>query len=56
VSEIQIEEYDTAMLQKLFTVVRFQAPWVVVIRKSDGVQGTLEFTHSPRVYFDFNPI
>jgi hypothetical protein len=36
-------------------VIGFAAPFVVVRRKSDGVKGTLEFTHSPRVYFDFKP-
>jgi hypothetical protein len=38
-------------LGEYFTVVGFAAPFVVVIRKSDGQRGTLEFTHSPRVYF-----
>jgi hypothetical protein len=42
-------------LQRDFTVVGFAAPYVVVVRKSDGVKGTLEFTHRPRVYFDFQP-
>jgi hypothetical protein len=37
----------------LFTVVAFSAPLVIVIRKSDGVKGTLQFSHSPRRYFDF---
>jgi hypothetical protein len=23
------------------------------LRKSDGVKGSLEFTHNPRVYFNF---
>lgn len=45
--------WNTAELQRDFTVVGFQAPFVLVTRKSDGVKGTLEFTHSPRVYFDF---
>jgi hypothetical protein len=26
---------------------------VVVTRKSDGVKGSLEFRHSPRVYFNW---
>jgi hypothetical protein len=38
-----------------FSVVGFAAPFVVVRRKSDGVKGTLGFTHSPRVYFNFEP-
>jgi hypothetical protein len=46
-------EWDTAELQRDFNVVGFLAPFVVVTRKSDGVKGTLEFTHQPRVYFNF---
>lgn len=45
--------WDTAQLQEDFTVEAFGAPYVQVVRKSDGVRGTLEFKHSPRVYFDF---
>ena len=36
-----------------FEVIGFCAPFVVVKRKSDGVKGSLEFTHHPRVYFNF---
>ena len=49
------QTWDTQQLQEDFRVVGFSAPFVVVIRKSDGVKGSLEFTHSPRVYFDFKP-
>lgn len=45
------QKWTTAQLTEDFTVVGFAAPYVVVVRKSDGVRGTLEFTHSPRVYF-----
>lgn len=45
--------WDTKELQTDFTVVGFAAPFVVVIRKSDGVKGSLEFTHSPRFYYAF---
>jgi hypothetical protein len=38
-----------------FEVIGFAAPFVVVRRRSDGQLGTLEFTHSPRVYFGFVP-
>ena len=34
---------------------RFTAPDVLVVRKSDGVRGTLGFTHRPRVYCNFQP-
>ncbi len=47
------QTWTTTELQKDFEVIGFQAPYVVVTRKSDNVKGTLEFTHSPRVYFDF---
>ena len=36
-----------------FEVLSFMAPFVMVKRKSDGVKGTLQFTHMPRFYFDF---
>lgn len=45
------QKWTTAQLQQDFTVVGFAAPYVVVVRKSDGKRGTLEFTHSPRYYF-----
>lgn len=65
-SEIHIHDYstgnkpsgqtwDTTQLQEDYEVIGFAAPFVVVRRKSDGVKGTLEFAHSPRVYFDFKP-
>jgi hypothetical protein len=47
------KRWTTAEMQAEFTVVSFLAPLVVVVRKSDGVKGTMEFTHSPRFYFDF---
>lgn len=47
------ETWTTDELQRDFTVEAFLAPYVVVRRKSDGKKGTLEFKHSPRIYFDF---
>ena len=49
------EVWDTTQLQKDFTVHSFMAPYVVVTRKSDNVKGSLEFTHMPRFYFNFQP-
>lgn len=46
-----IETWDTTELRGAFEVLGFQAPYVVVRRKVDGVVGSLEFTHQPRVYF-----
>jgi hypothetical protein len=38
-----------------FEVIGFMAPLVVVRRKADGVKGSLEFQHQPRMYFNFQP-
>lgn len=45
--------WDTRQLQEEFSVEGFQAPFVVVRRKADGVRGSLEFQHMPRYYFSF---
>lgn len=47
------EQWDTEGLRRDFDVLAFQAPFVVVRRKSDGVQGSLQFNHHPRVYWGF---
>lgn len=47
--------YDTAQLTDAFEVSNFLAPFVLCRRKSDGVRGSLEFQHSPRYYFNFQP-
>jgi hypothetical protein len=47
---------DTKQLTKDFEVIGFLAPLVVVRRRADGVQGSLEFQHGPpRLYFNFVP-
>jgi hypothetical protein len=43
--------WTTDELTRKFEVLGFAAPFVVVRRRSDGVTGSLEFTHHPRVYF-----
>ena len=43
--------WTTETLQRDFTVLGFLAPFVVVVRKVDGVKGSLLFQHRPRVYF-----
>lgn len=50
---VQGQEWDTEALQRDFTVDFFNAPFVWVTRKADGVKGTLRFKHNPRVYFGF---
>jgi hypothetical protein len=39
-----------------FTVLGFLAPYVHVIRKSDGVEGSIMFRHNPRIYFGFKAV
>lgn len=50
------QEWNTTQLQHDYIVEGFLAPYVVVRRRSDNVRGTLEFTHQPRVYFNFQPV
>jgi hypothetical protein len=47
--------WTTIELAEEFEVIGFMAPLVVVRRKADGVKGSLEFQHSPRIYFAFKP-
>lgn len=47
--------WDTRELAHDYIVIGFSAPLVVVRRKSDGVRGSLEFQHTPRFYFNFQP-
>jgi len=49
------DSWTTAELTEQFTVHAFAAPYVIVTRKSDGQRGTLQFNHSPRVYFGWCP-
>jgi hypothetical protein len=49
------QRWDTDQLRAEFEVHGFLAPFIVVTRKSDGVKGSMEFTHSPRWYFNFVP-
>ena len=47
--------WDTREMQETYSVSGFMAPFVGVTRKSDGVKGTLMFSHSPRFYHSFSP-
>ena len=47
--------WNTDELASTFKVIGFLAPLVVVRRKSDGAEGSLEYQHSPRLYFNFVP-
>ena len=48
--------YDDSQVSALFEIVGFMSPFVVAVRKSDGVKGCMHFCHSPRYYFDFQPV
>lgn len=43
--------YDTEELRENFEVRGFLAPFVVVVRKSDGKLGSLLFQDHPRFYY-----
>lgn len=47
--------WNTKELRNDFTVIGFMAPYCVVMRNSDGVRGSIEFQHNPRLYFNFEP-
>lgn len=47
--------WDGYQLAEQFEVIGFLAPLVIVKRKSDGVKGTMYFSHRPRLYFGFMP-
>jgi hypothetical protein len=47
--------WTSETVQSEFEIIGFMAPFVVARRRSDGVKGSLEFTHNPRVYFNWQP-
>lgn len=47
------QHWTTEEIRREFEVLGFAAPLVAVRRKTDGVEGTFEFTHSPRLYFNW---
>ena len=49
------QRWTTNELQEEFTVDGFSMGMVVVTRQVDGVQGTMDFDHSPRIYYNFEP-
>lgn len=42
-------------LLDIFEIHKFDPPYVHVIRKADGIRGTVAFIESPRLYFAFHP-
>ena len=45
--------WDTAEMQRDFSVIGFGAPLIVVTRKADNAKGSLYFQHNPRFYWGF---
>ena len=45
--------WDTVEMSDAFEVLGFMAPFVGVVRKSDGRTGSLMFQHYPRFYFQW---
>jgi hypothetical protein len=48
--------WDTGQLVRDFQVLGFLAPYVRVRCNGDGIEGTLEFQHAPRFYFNFQKV
>jgi len=51
--EIHGQVWTTHEMMEDFQALGFQAPYVLVERRSDKVRGLLQFQHSPRFYFNF---
>lgn len=49
------EVLDSSELLDKHEILGFMAPYVIVRRESDGVEGTFEFQHEPRFYFNWKP-
>ena len=45
--------YDTESLQEKFEVIGFSHGYVAVKDKVTGERGSLDFDHSPRIYFNY---
>ncbi|MFO0979930.1 MAG: hypothetical protein U0996_26260 [Planctomycetaceae bacterium] len=45
--------WDTTELQRDFSVIEFLAPFVHVCRRDNGAEGSMEFQHNPRFYFNY---
>ena len=47
--------WDTDQMRADFDALGFMAPYIIVSRKIDGVKGSLQFQHEPRLYYSFKP-
>jgi hypothetical protein len=50
------ERLTTEQMRERYEVKGFALGFVIVRRKSDGVEGTMDFDHMPRVYYNFQPV
>lgn len=51
--EVLMETMTTDEMRKQYEVLGFAYGICVVRRRSDGMKGTLDFDHAPRVYYNF---
>lgn len=51
---LEPEVWSTVEFSRLFDTINVHPPYVDVVRKQDGVAGTVMFIDSPRMYFSFN--
>lgn len=49
------QTWTTDELTRDFEVIGFMAPFVVARKRGTNIKGSLEFTHSPRLYFNWKP-
>ena len=47
--------FTTSELTTQFNVTSFSYGICFVTRRSDNIKGTLDFSHSPRLYYNFRP-
>lgn len=50
------EVWTNEELLAAYEISHFDPPYVHVIRKHDGVRGTVAYTEQPRIYFSFVPL
>lgn len=52
--DLEPEVWSKAEFEQLFDTTSENPPYVDVVRRSDGVRGTVMFIDSPRFYFTFH--
>lgn len=50
-----VETWNAEEFDKLFSIRIFKSPLVHVVRRKDGVCGTIAYIDKPRIYFAFIP-